>query len=131
MTLTSRRGLIAAASLVSILLVAGCGGRRVAPPVDPERARAALRTALDGWKSGATPDSLRRGPAAITAQDFDWMGGSQLLDYRVEGAGDDDDANLRIPVTLMLRDPSGKEVTKRVKYVVGTSPAVTVFRDMF
>lgn len=128
MNAMSRRGVVAAALL---LAVSGCGGRKTAPPVNPERARLALRATLDGWKAGGTPDSLRSSPAAIIAQDFDWMAGSRLIDYRIDGDGQDDDANLRIPVTLTLRDAAGKETTKRVRYLVGTSPAVTVFRDMF
>jgi hypothetical protein len=127
MSFATRRGLVAAALILALV---GCRAQSTAPPVDPERARQALRTTLDGWKAGGTPESLRSGPAAIVAQDFDWMAGSRLVDYRIEGDGQDDDANLRIPVTLTLRDAAGKEVTKRVVYVVGTSPSVTVFRDM-
>jgi hypothetical protein len=123
----NRRAVVAAALLLAL---AGCRAQKTAPTVNADQARQALRTTLDGWKAGATPESLRGGPAAITAQDFDWMAGSTLVDYQIEGDGDFDDANLRIPVTLNLRDSSGKESTKRVKYVVGTSPAVTVFRDM-
>lgn len=121
------------APLVALLLAAaGCSGsQQKAPPVDPGRAREALKATLESWKGGGTPDQLRSGPAAITAQDFDWMAGAKLVDYRIEGDGRDDDANLRIPVSLTLRGPDGKEVTKRVTYVVGTAPSVTVFREMF
>ena len=49
----------------------------------------------------------------------------------VTSNGDDDDANLRIPVRLTLRNPGGQEVEKNVVYVVGTSPVLTVFREMF
>ena len=46
------------------------------------------------------------------------------------GDGKDDNANLRIPVKLTLRTPQGREIQKAVSYVVGTSPALTVFRDL-
>lgn len=121
--------------LIAVLLLVGhlgcSSGRQYAPKVDPDAARAALKTTLESWKSGGTPESLQSGPDAITVQDFDWMGGYKLVDYSIEGDGQDDDANLRIPVKLTLLDPSGKEVQKQVTYVVGTAPAVTVFREMF
>lgn len=123
----TRRAAVAAALF---LAVSGCSARKTAPAVNPERARQALKDTLDHWRSGATIDDLRGGPKAITAQDFDWMSGTQLVSYQIEGDGQDDDANLRIPVTLTLRDKAGKESTKRVQYVVGTGPAITVFRDM-
>ena len=128
-----RREVVPALALSLLSLgVAGCsGGTRHAPAVDADKARVALKTTLESWKGGATPESLRDGPEGITAQDFDWMGGSKLVDYTIDGPGQDDNANLRIPVELTLRDPKGKEVRKRVKYVVGTAPAVTVFRDLF
>lgn len=125
---TGRRSL----AIALLIGLAGCSsGRQYAPSVDPDRAHAAVRTTLESWKGGGTPEALRSGPEAITAQDFDWMAGYALLDYRIDGEGQDDDANLRIPVELTLRDPGGKEVKKRVVYVVGTGPAVTVFREMF
>ena len=43
--------------------------------------------------------------------------------------GRDDDANLRIPVRLVVREPDGREAEKQVKYVVGTDPTITVFRE--
>lgn len=120
------------AALAVSLGIAGCSSSaQKAPAVNPARAREALRTTLDCWKNGGTPDQLKNGPAAITAQDFDWMAGVKLVGYEVAGEGKYDDANLRIPVELTLRDPAGKEVKKRVSYVVGTAPALTVFREMF
>ena len=110
-------------------LLSGCSGPGRAAPVDAPRAREALRTALEGWKRGDTIDALKSGSPPIVAQDFDWMAGQRLVAYEVTGDGKDDDANLRIPVRLTLRTAKGKEVRKDVSYVVGTSPAVTVFRE--
>jgi hypothetical protein len=84
---------------------------------------------MESWKKGDRIDALRSGSPPIVAQDFDWMGGHHLLAYEVTGDGKDDDANLRIPVRLTLRTPQGKELSKDVSYVVGTSPSLTVFRD--
>src|SRR4051794_40522337 len=106
--------------------LAGCGGSGAAAPVDPPRAREALRVAMESWKKGEKIDALRSGSPPIVAQDFDWMGGHRLLAYEVKGDGKDDDANLRIPVRLTIRSPQGKELSKDVSYVVGTSPTLTV-----
>jgi hypothetical protein len=111
-------------------LFEGCsGGSGRAAPVNPGRAREALKTALESWKKGEKPDALKSASPSIVVQDFDWMAGRTLVQYEVTGEGKDDDANLRIPVTLTIRTAQGKEVRKDVSYVVGTSPSLTVFRD--
>ena len=77
-------------------------------PVDPSRARDALKTALESWKKGDAIDALKSGSPPIVAQDFDWMAGHRLVGYEVTGDGKDDDANLRIPVDLTLRTAQGQ-----------------------
>lgn len=111
------------------LCLAGCGGVRTAAPVQPDKAREALRVTLDQWKGGSSIDDFRKAHKEITVQDFDWMSGTKLSDYQVADGEKYDDANLRIPVTLTLLSKEGGEVVKKVTYVVGTSPSVTVFRD--
>lgn len=113
-----------------LLVWGGCGDAPRAANVDAGKAREALRTTLDGWKSGKRPDDLRAGGAGITAQDMDWLAGLVLVSYEMMDDGKFDDANLRVPVELTLRDPNGREAKKRVSYVVGTSPSVTVFREL-
>jgi hypothetical protein len=126
-----RRVMLALFSLANAgSLLSGCSnGNGHAAPVEPLRARQALNTALESWKKGEPIEALKSGSPPIVAQDFDWMAGAKLVSYEVVGAGKDDDANLRIPVKLVLQSPQGKEVKKSVSYVVGTSPALTVFRD--
>lgn len=117
--------------LLFLTVAAGCSssGPRAAPVV-PETARTALRTTLDAWKAGQTPESLNQASPPIVAQDIDWLGGSKLLAYQVLDDGTPEDANLRVPVELKLKDKSGRETTRKVVYVVGTDPKVTVFRAM-
>jgi hypothetical protein len=127
-----RRGVMAAFVTLAVAgpLLSGCTeGQGRAAPVDPSLARDALNTALESWKKGEAIDALKSGSPPIVAQDFDWMAGHRLIRYEVTGDGKDDDANLRIPVILTLRTAQGKEVKKSVSYVVGTSPALTVFRE--
>jgi hypothetical protein len=115
---------------IAVTLLGGCLGSPRAAPVDPDRAREALKSALDVWKKGDTPAALKDSTPAITAQDLDWLGGAKLVDYEVTGAGKSMEANLYVPVTLTLTMPKGKEVKKKVTYVVGTSPYLTVFRAL-
>jgi len=131
--LTSLGGLLVIVAAIGVLgfVLSGCSGQERAAPVDPPRAREALKTALERWKAGGRPEELQNGSPAITVQDFDWQGGQGLASFEVLGEGQYDDANLRIPVRLALQKPGGKTVTKQVKYVVGTSPVITVFRDFF
>lgn len=121
-------GVIAASLLaVSALLLSGCGGSN-AHAVDTSQARDALVSALDHWKKGDAPRSITE----MTIQDMDWERGAKLLDYQIVGDGQARDANLSIKAKLTLagEKPGSRNVEKTVNYLVGTSPSVTVFRDM-
>lgn len=107
--------------------VSGCS-KGVANPVDPDRARVALRSALDHWKSGGDPLAMPTSATPMTVQDLEWQSGARLVDYEVLGDGEPADANLRVKVKLTLAG-KGKNTEKTVNYLVTTSPAVTVFRD--
>jgi hypothetical protein len=126
---TTRTGLFALAA-VCVVTAAGCADRPPAAPVEPDKARAALRTALDAWKSGRKIETLAQDRPPIVAQDFDWMAGSTLVEYDVLSEGTPEDANLRVPVKLSLKDAKGQAKTKTVNYIVGTDRTLTVFRAM-
>jgi len=123
----SRRSACGALAVIVALSIAGCSAG-VANPVDPDRARVALKTALDHWKSGGDPLSMPTSATPMTVQDLEWQSGAKLLDYEVLGDGEPADANLRVKVKLTLAG-KGKKAEKTVNYLVTTSPAVTVFRD--
>lgn len=114
--------------LLCIVCAFGCSGRPKAAPVDTSKAREALKTTLDAWQAGATIESLASSSPAIVAQDFDWMQGKKLASYKIEGEGIPQDANLRVDVELTLKE-GGATSSKRVAYIVGTDPALTVFRS--
>jgi hypothetical protein len=127
-----RRWLAAGLAALAALPLAGCWGSSQAHAVDPPRALEALKTALDHWKSGESPRSLRSSSTPMTVQDFDWLGGAKLIDYQILDDGKALDANLSVRVKLVLDGPGkkqGKAAEKSVWYLVGTSPDVTVFRD--
>jgi hypothetical protein len=117
--------------MLAVLMLSGCSGSSRAAAVDPPLAREALKTALDHWKNGEDPKSLVSSATPMTAQDFEWSSGAKLIDYQILDEGHVEDANLRVQVKITL-GPQGKSkaVEKKASYVIGTSPSVTVFRDM-
>jgi hypothetical protein len=124
---------VAAACLavLSLLLISGCSGSTHASAVNASLARDSLKIALDHWKKGEDPASLSSSATPMTAQDFEWSSGAKLLDYEILDDGKEEAANLRVQVKITL-GPEGKKkaVEKTATYVVGTSPSVTVFRDI-
>jgi hypothetical protein len=125
-------GVVAAClGVLATLFFSGCSGSAVAHAVDPPRAREALKTALDHWKNGEDPKSLESSATPMTAQDFEWASGAKLLDYQILDDGKEEDTNLRVQVKITLAPQAkGKPVEKKASYVIGTSPRVTVFRDI-
>jgi hypothetical protein len=123
--------ILACLAAMVLLALSGCSSGS-AHAVDPSRARDALVSALDHWKKGETPRSLSSASPAMTVQDFEWERGAKLVDYQLLGDGESRDANLSVQVKLTLADEKSKSKTveKTVSYLVGTSPSVTVFRDM-
>lgn len=128
--MTSSRLLRAAILVVWVALAPGCAKPPPAAPVEPDKARAALRTTLDAWKAGRPIDSLGQESPPIVAQDYDWMGGAKLTEYKVLDDGTAEDANLRVRVQLVVQSAQGRTQTKTVTYIVGTDPKVTVFRAL-
>lgn len=122
MTTSARRAL----PLFALLLL-GCSAD-AGVQVTPDKARQALRTALDAWKAGRKIETLQQDSPPIVAQDFDWIAGATLTGYEVQGDGTAQGANLRVGVKLLLRDKRGQDATKTVNYVVGTDKTLTVFR---
>lgn len=138
MTFLIKTRLLSTKTLSLIVLTAavmdtiGCGdGPSQAAPVNTVKAQDALKTTLERWKSGGKCDELKAESPSITVQDLDWEGGKSLVAFEILDDGKNDDANLRVSVDLTLRDKGGREQKKKVKYVVGTSPVITVFREIF
>jgi hypothetical protein len=122
--------------VLATLLLPGCSNSSGAHAVDVPQARDALKIALDAWKKGETSQSLASSSTPMTVQDFEWDQGAKLIDYELVGDGRADGPNLRIQAKLTLTgEPvkgkkEAKPTEKKASYVVGTSPRVTVFRDI-
>ncbi|WP_165249649.1 hypothetical protein [Paludisphaera soli] len=122
------RRLAATLAVALAAIATGCSSG-VAHPVDPGPAMDALKTTLDAWKAGKAPDSLQEASPPIVVQDLEWLSGAKLESYEVQGEGVPADANLQVRVKLNLA-AKGKKAQRDAHYLVTTSPALTVFRDM-
>ena len=112
----------------AILLLPGCRPQRAAP-VDAELARATLVQVLEHWKQGGTIDQLRSQSPEIVVQEAFWSSGRVLEDFTLVGTGRKEDANWFCEVELALAPAAGsRPVKKKVTYVIGTDPVLTVFR---
>lgn len=100
-----------------------------ASSLDEDLARTSLRTALEAWKKGEAPGSLKTGLPSIVAQDPDWAAGVRLVAYELAGEEQRVAENLFVPVKLTLRMKKGRQAQSQVKYVIGTSPHTMVFRS--
>jgi len=111
------------------LLGLGCDSSHALHPVSPATARQTLETVLAGWKEGKPPDAWRKEKPEIVVQDIDWSMGKKLVGYEILGEGRAVDANLYCDVKLELAEEAGAK-SKTVTYLVGTSPVLTVFRQI-
>lgn len=118
------------AGLLLLMNLPGCGGSGSPHPVDSDTARETLRSVLQSWQDGDTPESWAEHSPEVVVQDFDWKGGSTLQSFEIVGSGEAVDANLICEVKLNLVTPEGEESERTVMYEVGTSPTLTVFRKV-
>ena len=126
---TLKRSPLACLFLLITFTSVGCSGS-AQDAVQPNLAKETLITTLTAWKSGETPGQLQSRSPAIVVQDMDWTAGAKLQDFILQGDGKAIGANLSIEVELALVDSKGKASKPKVWYLVGTDPALTVFRDM-
>lgn len=122
------RRIVSVCCLTFLASSIGCGGQRHAVKVDV--ARKTLATTMESWKDGETPEVLRKRSPSIVVQDLDWAKGTKLLDYRILDDGKPVDANLIAKVKLEFEGADGNSTEKIATYVVGTSPVLTVFRNL-
>jgi hypothetical protein len=117
----------AGAAILATAAIVGCGGAE--PTVaDPQRAKAALQTALDAWRQGETESSLQQASPAIHVNDPEWRAGKQLVEYRIE-AEQPMGYSYRYDVVLTVKASQAQPKQQQVSYTVDTDPALVVVRD--
>lgn len=107
--------------------LAGCGGGPP-PPTDKNDGVALLRTVLEAWQAGKSPNELKDGRPSITVVDSTWNGGTKLAKFEIdEAAAQPNGYDLGCAVKLWLGD--GKKPPVSVRYVIALSPQRVVTRD--
>src|SRR5262245_61107817 len=107
--LDMRRG---GTALVVLLVVAsGCG-----PGVDLGRAEKVVRTSLEAWQGGGSPQQLT--DQGIEIAEPDWQAGSRLLGFQLKDVTAQPQQGPRVVVVLNLESRAGKKVSKEVAYEV-------------
>jgi hypothetical protein len=113
---------------ITLLGLAGCGSP-LPPETDPAQGRQALKTVLDTWANGGTPDDLKKGSPAIVAYDPDWEAGLKLRKYEIDPADQRMGVDLLVKVTLSLDRPGNKTTDKNVNFTVAIGQQTVVLRQ--
>jgi hypothetical protein len=107
-----------------MLAAAGCGPR-LPPPSDPKEARAALETALDTWKRGDAPDTLKQRTPPIQFADLDWDKGARLLKYEI-ASEERRGVGMRVTVKMSLEAKGGQRRETTTVYTAETQPRIVI-----
>ena len=114
---------------ISLALLAGCGGSLHAP-AEADKGEDALRTALESWKKGNTPQTLQKAQPPIYLNDPEWIAGHRLLGFEIVEPLTPMGRQLRCTVKLSLQSAkSGAKYEKRIGYQVETNPAFVIARE--
>ena len=109
-----------------LVFVSGCGTK-----AELNRAEQSVRTALEAWKGGGTPQQLT--DQAIEIAEPDWKAGFRLLDYQLKNASAQPQQGPRVVVVLHLQNRAVKKLSKEVAYevILKDQNKVSIGRDAF
>jgi hypothetical protein len=114
------------AMAAGLVALGGCGPA-AAKQADPEAARQALRQALESWKKGEAPDSLKSASPPVVVVDRDWRRGAKLLDYELSETPAPNGFDQQFTVSITLED-AGRKKSQKVAFNVATHPKRVVVR---
>lgn len=119
----------AIAMLLVVLWFLGCGPRSGNPrPLDRDLALRSLDVFLTVWRDGSGLESLKQQTPPIVSNDPDWGAGAKLVAFEVLPATEDDGSNLYVDVKMQLAEAERAQ-ERKIRFVIGTAPVVSVFRD--
>ena len=118
--------LLSLCSLALITWIAGCGGSsrdRYIPAAS--KAREALQTALNTWKTGTAHGPITTSKPAINVFDARWQAGKKLDSFEIlEEVKNPDQPQFKVRLKL-----SGQPEETNIYLVIGIDP-LQVFRDV-
>lgn len=117
--------------IAGLLFLGGCGSTSAPVAADQDEAKKTLTQALDAWKRGEKPETLKSASPAITVADRRWESGNKLIKYELDGPSTPSGAQQAFRVKLWLTDAKGKDIQDIAEYQVGTDPILTVVRPVF
>jgi hypothetical protein len=120
-------GLVFALQLTSMPI--GCSRRHAVKPSDPEVAANVITEVLQQWQDGRTVADVRDSDPPIYVVEDLWTRGYQLTNYLIERPPEVFGTNVRMGIKLRVRDHSGKVSTRSRRYLVTTTPVVTVAQE--
>jgi len=118
-----------AAGLALLLCLAGGCGKGLPPETDAGQAREAIVAALDAWKEGRAPETLRERRPPVDFRDVQWENGSRLTAYEVKGE-ERSGLSVRFTVQLALQEKGGGSRERVVVYNVDAGQTM-VIRPVF
>ena len=116
-------------ALTAFGFLLGCGGGSLPERADPERARQALKTALETWQKGESTEALAKGSPPIYFNDPKIQRGMRLASYEVEDPHDFFGQSVRISVKATFARDEGESKERKLTYLIDTGAAVVIVPD--
>jgi hypothetical protein len=113
--------------LCLLLPVLGCG-KTLDAPVDQDKAREVLQTALESWKQGESYGALGQRQPPIYFNEPGWEAGKKLVNYQA-GQMELFGRQGRCSVKLFLQDKGGKAIERDISYLIDTTPRIVIVRE--
>ena len=114
--------------LATVTMLLGCGPVQ-APVSDPEQATKLVAQVMGEWKLGKKwGETKQQTPPIYVTEDL-WRNGLTLNDFSLIGNGELLGTSVRVQVNLKCTDKNGKVISRSVRYLVTTKPALTVMRE--
>ena len=123
--LSPLRGLAASLLLFSF---SGCQ-RSSVPASDADEALRLLNQTLEDWKAGKSVDDLRMSMPPVYVSDEMWQPSFKLTEFTILGPGETYGTNVRLRANLRGVGEKRKPVDTVVRYLVTTTPALTIARE--
>ncbi|MFO1045509.1 MAG: hypothetical protein U0941_27325 [Planctomycetaceae bacterium] len=102
----------------------GCGPSARTYSLNTDLARSSVKEAMQAWVDGKSPKDLK---PRIIVSDPEWESGAKLESFEFvpnDELVDGSNLHLRVKRKLSIR---GQASESTVKYIVSTSPAITIF----